>query len=357
VLELDPASHGYAEAPAEQFIDAAVDRLKTLPGVVSAAAMNRVPFYVGFPERLEISTDGTSCAMVDCPTAGTYFVGRDYFRTMNIPLQEGREPVVSPGDVDSAVISATMARRFWPSSDPVGQSITIGPAEARGPAETGPRGWGRRVQIVGVAADIVHRAVGERPEPYIYLPLDQSAFAQPIAIVLRTSGDPAPLLSVVSEQVRAMDPSLPLYRLRTMKQRLDARQQAGRLIISRFFSICGSLALFLSVVGLVGSISYSAGQRSREFGIRAALGSAPTDLAALVVSGALRMAGPGVAIGLVAALLISWVIAGSVTGLDLDSPIVFVIVGLVQFTIAIAAAAIPGRRAGRANALSALRAE
>ncbi|HLG59699.1 MAG TPA: ADOP family duplicated permease [Vicinamibacterales bacterium] len=344
VLEIDPASHGYGEPSAQQFASDAIARLGALPGVVSATITDRVPFYIGFPMRLQVSVDGRSCVLDECPTAGSYRVGPDYLRTMNIPLRSGRELDGTQADAQSAVVSDTMARRFWPGGNPLGQWLTFGTD-------------GRRVQVVGVAADVIHRAVTERPEPYVYLPFDQPAFALPVTIVLRTVDDPEPLLRTVSEQMRAMDTSLPIYRLRTMRQRLEAAQQSRTMIIVKFFGICGGLALFLSVVGLAGTVSYSVGQRTREFGIRAAIGAAPAGLVKLVVGGALRMAGPGIAVGLFAALLLTWLIAGSLSGLDLDSPLTFAMVGLLQLTIAVAAAAIPGRRASRADPLVALRAE
>jgi predicted permease len=344
VLEIDPAAHGYAEPAAQRFVADAADRLGALPGVVSVTVMDRVPFYVGFPERLEVSIDGRSCAREECPTAGSYRIGRDYFATMNIPLRSGRELDDSSADERFVVISETMARRFWPGTDAVGQSLTVGADQ-------------RRVEVVGVAADVTHRAVGEQPEPYLYFPIDQSAYANPVSLVLRTAGSSEPFLRAVSETMRAMDPSLPIYRLRTMQQRLEARQQAGTLIIVKFFGICGGLALFLSIVGLAGTIAYSVKQRSREFGIRAALGSAPADLRRLVARGAFQMAAPGVAAGLFGALLLAWLIEGTLTGLDLDSPMMFAAVGVLQLAVAMAAAAVPAFRASRANALDALRVE
>jgi predicted permease len=343
VLEIDPASFGYSEAATERFVDDAVSRLAALPAVVNATVTDRVPFYVGFPARLDVSVEGVPCAPGNCPTAGSYHVGPDYFRTMNIPLR-GRELDGSPQDGGSVVISETMARRFWPSGDALGQRFMLGPER-------------RQVQVVGVAADVLHRAVGERPEPYVYVPFDQAAFGRPVSIVLRTLTTPEPVLSAVSAQLRALDPSLPIYRLRTMAQRLKERQQAGALIVARFFGICGGLALFLAVVGLSGTLAYVAGQRRREFGIRAAVGASPGDLGRIVVGSALRMAGPGIVAGLVAALLLSWLMRGSLSGLDIDSPMTFVVVGLLQLTIAVAAAAVPGLRASRANALAVLRAE
>jgi predicted permease len=344
VLEIDPASHGYSEPAAERFVTDAIARLRALPGAVSATVMDRVPFYIGFPKRLEVSVDGRSCAIETCPTAARYHVGPEYFRTMNIPLRRGRGLDGSQVDAQSAVVSETMARAFWPSGDPVGQWVSLG-ADAR------------RVQVVGVAADVIHRVVSERPEPYVYLPFEQAGYAEQVAIVLRTVGDPEPLLRTVSDQIRVMDPSLPVRQLRTMRQRIDAREQAGHLIIVKFFGICGGLALFLSIVGLTGTVSYSVGQRVREFGIRAAIGAAPADQARLVFIGALQMAAPGIAVGLFGALLLSWLIGSWARGIDFDSPMMYASVGLLQLTIAIAAAAIPGRRAARANPLAALRAE
>jgi hypothetical protein len=344
VLEIDPASHGYGDASAQRFVADAVRRLTALPGVVSASFTDRVPFYVGFPARVEVSVDGRSCALEDCPTAATYRVGPGYFRTMNISVTAGRDLETSAGDGQSAVISETAARAFWPSRDPLGQWLTIG-------AE------GRRVQIVGVAGEVIHRVVGERREPYIYLPYDQTSFDQPVAILIRTTADPQSLLQPVAEQIRAMDANLPIYRLRTMEQRIEARQQAGNLTIVKFFETCATLALFLSIVGLAGTVSYSVRQRHREFGIRAAIGAAPFDQARLVVVGALWMAGPGIAAGLFAALLCTWFIAGRASGLHLDSPMMFAVVGLIQVTIAIVAASIAGRRASSANPGSVLRAD
>jgi len=344
VLELDPGSYGYTESATQRFVTDAVTAFRALPGVVSAAAMDRVPFYVGFPTRVEVSVDGRSCALEDCPTVGGYHVGRDYFRTMNIPLTSGRELDDSPADANAVVISETMAQRFWPSVNAVGQYLALGPD-------------GDRVQVVGVAADIKHRSVTEQPEPYVYRPFDQAAFAQPVSIVLRTAADPAPLLQAVSDRVRAMDASLPIARLRTMGQRIAARQQSGTLLVARFFGVCSGLALFLSIVGLVGVVTYSVGQRSRELGIRAALGAAPGDLRRLVAAGALRMAGSGIVIGLFGALLVSWLIAGTLSGVDLDSPMVFVAVGVVQFATALIAVAIPARVAASADPLVTLRAE
>jgi ABC-type antimicrobial peptide transport system permease subunit len=208
---------------------------------------------------------------------------------------------------------------------------------------------------VGVAADTVHRVVNERLEPYVYLPFEGTDYGNAVAVVLRTAGAPEPLMRTVSNQIRALDPALPVVQLRTMEERIAAREQSGNLIVVRFFGICGVLALFLSVVGLVGTVAYSVGQRVREFGVRAAIGASPGDQARLVLGSALKMAVPGIAIGLFGTLLLSWLIASQVRGIDFNSPLTYALVAVLQLAIATAAAAVPGRRASHANPLAALR--
>jgi predicted permease len=342
VVDIDPASHGYTEPAAQRLVSDLLSNLRDTPGVTSATVMDRVPFYVGFPTHVEVALDGRSCALETCPVAGRYHVGPAYFRTMGIPLRRGREFDGSSVDAQSVVISETMARSFWPGADPVGQWVTLG-TEAR------------RLQVVGVAADTVHRVVNERLEPYVYLPFEPADYGNALAVVLRTASEPEPLKRTVSSQIRALDPALPVVRLRTMHERIAAREQSGNLIVVRFFGICGALALFLSVVGLVGTVAYSVGQRVREFGVRAAIGASPGDQARLVLGSALKMAVPGIAIGLFGTLLLSWLIASRVRGIDFNSPLTYALVAMLQLAIATAAAAIPGRQASHADPLAALR--
>ncbi len=344
VLEIDPAAHGYSEPAAQRLVSDIAADLRETPGIASVTVMNRVPFYVGFPQHIEVAIDGRSCALETCPSAATYHVGPAYFRTMGIPIRRGREFESSSGDNQSVIISETMARSFWSGVDPVGQWVTLGTNV-------------RRVQIIGVAADTIHRAVTERPEPYVYLPFERDDYSNPTAVVLRTAGDPEPMLRTISDQVRAMDPNLPIMRLRTMQQRIAAGEQAGRLIVVRLFGVCGALALFLSIVGLTGTVTYSVRQRVREFGIRAAIGASPGDQARLVFGSALRMAVPGIAAGMFGTLLLSWLIGSRVRAVNFDSPVTYALVALLQLTVAIAAAAIPSRRASRADPLAALRTE
>jgi putative ABC transport system permease protein len=339
---LFPANHGYTPESAQRLVAGVVERVRSTPGVVAAAAADRVPFYIGFRWRMTASAGGT-CAPPDCPEVAGYRVGSGYFRAMNIALRRGREFDGSAADTQSAVISETLAGQFWPSRDPLGQSLTLG--------------TGRRVQVIGVAANVVHRGLGERPEPYIYLPLDADAFAAPVTVVVRTASNPAPLLPVVEAHIRAADRALPLMGLKTMAQHLDERARAGGRIVARFFLVCGGLGLFLALVGLAGSVSYSVRQRTRELGVRAAIGATPGDLGRLVIGSALRMSAAGIAIGLVAAFGLARILGSRLSGLDLDSPWMIALVGMALVAMAAGAAAVPALRASRTAPLAALRSE
>ena len=344
LIELDPAAHGFEGARAEQIVSEVQTSLRTLPGVSGAVVTDRLPFYVGFPARVEVSVDGTACAADNCPEVGTYHVGPGYFRALNIPLRRGRELESGPGDRSSVVISETMARRFAASGDLLGRWITVG-------AE------GRRLQVIGVAADVLHRGLRERPEPYLYLPIESSTFAAPVTVVIATDGPPEPVAARVRERIGGVAPDLPIRTLQTMRQRLDDRARRGEALIAQFFSTCGALALFLSAVGLGGTVWYAVEQRQREFGVRAAIGAEPAWLRRLVLRDGLTLALPGIVVGMLGGLGLLRIMASYASGIQIGGPLPYALAALLQLTIVLAASALPGRRAASADPLTTLRAD
>jgi predicted permease len=344
LLELDPAAHGFEGDQAARIVADVQTSLRAVPGVKDVTVADRLPFYVGVPARVEVSVDGASCAIQECPAVGSYRVGPAYFRTLGIPLRRGREFESRAAEADAVVISDTMARRFSASGDLLDRWIAVGRE-------------GRRVQVIGVAADVLHRGLKERPEPYLYLPIDAAAFEAPVTVVMATEQPPDALLAPVRERVHAVDRGLPIRSLQTMSQRLDDRARRGEAMIARFFGTCGALALFLSVVGLGGSVSYAVEQRRREFGVRAAIGAEPGMLRRLVLRDGLALALPGIAVGLIGAVGMMRVIGSWLSGIDTGGPGPYVVAALLQLLIVLGAAAIPGRRAARANPLAVLRAD
>jgi ABC-type antimicrobial peptide transport system permease subunit len=320
------------------------DRLRSTPGISDVSITDRIPFYVGFPERVEFTLDGRSCAIEECPTAGSYRVGPGYFRTLDIPIERGREFDDRVSDADVVVISETMARQLSPSGDVLGRRIAFGQD-------------GRRMEVIGVAADVLHRTLRDQPTPYVYFPLDDRMFEGNAMLVARTERDPQLLTATAREHLRAVDPRLPPTSMQTMAQRLDDRARRNEVNVSKFFLALGGLAVFLAAVGLTGTVSYSVGQRTREFGVRAAIGATPASLRRLVFRDGLGLALPGVAIGLLGAFVLLRIIGSALRGVDLVTPIPYLVVGLFQVSLTLGVCALPGRRASRTNPLAALRAE
>jgi predicted permease len=344
VVEIKPADYGYSSARTKAFVENLLERVRGIAGVEHASAADRIPFYVGFPRVSPVATAGTDCAVADCRSAFVYAVGTDHFKTLGVALRAGRDftsAEIQAGE--GAIVSQTMAARLWPGRNPVGESIQEGKD-------------GRHLVVIGVAADIVHRTLNETPGEYLYRPLREVDYLDSLTIIARTSGDAGALAASVQEQVRALDPALPPGTAKTMTQRMElplwpVRTAAG------LFSICAALALVLATVGLFVTTYLAVGQRTREFGIRAALGATPRRVMTLVLRDGVRLALVGLVLGLAGAALASRAASSVVLRLDAaDWPAYIVTAGL-QTAVALVACLLPAHRATTVDPVVALRAE
>ena len=344
VLEIKPSEYGYDAARTHALIDQLLERLRARPSVQSAAAADRVPFYVGFPRIARVAAAGTGCAGAECTPVFVYAVGADHFNALGVPLLAGRE--FTRHDVqagDAVVVSERLAARLWPAGSAVGETV-------RDVADERP------LQVVGVAADIMHRSFNEPPGEYLYRPLRGNDYADAVSIIVRARGPMAAAASEIQESIRAIDPMLPPGTIKTMAQRMEmplwpVRAAAG------LFGICGSLALVLATVGLFGTTYLAVGQRTREFGIRAALGATRRRVMGQVLGEGLRLAVPGLLIGLGAAAVAGRATASLLARVDPSAPSTYVAIALVQLTVTLAACALPAYRATRADPVVALRSE
>lgn len=341
LMEVAPSSHGHTAASARRMVDQLRERLAGTPGVRQVAVANRFSFYVGFPDTVEFTSDGRSCAREECPTAGSYRVGPGYFAALGIPIRRGREFNVLGADAGAVIISEAMARQLGPR-DPIGRRIAVGEE-------------GRRMEIVGVAADVLHRTLRDSATPYVYLPLEEATFSGPVTLIAATTSDPAPLLPVARAHLGVVDPRVPAAALQTMAQRLDDRARRNEATIAKFFLILGGLAIGLAAVGLSATVSYAVGQRTREFGVRSAVGASPSDLRRLVLRDGLLLALPGVLVGLLGGWALLRAMGGIARALDLTNPVPMMAVALFQIALTLAVSAIPGRRAAAISPLAALR--
>ena len=345
VLELNPTAFGYDQTRSQRFFDALVDRLRQVPGIEQAALADRAPFSVGFPKNVDVSVRGEDCAQTKCRSAIEFGISPGHFAALALPLISGREMTEQEylTGAPVAVIGTAMAAELWPGSDATGRWIRAGVK-------------GRLVQVIGVAADVKEMYSNRAARWYLYRPLQAGEFRDRIAVIVRTAEDPATLIPVVQEQVRALDPALPAGSIGTTRERMKlplwpARTAAG------FLSVCGALALVLATVGLFGVTYYTVSQRTREFGIRVALGARPANVMTLVMKEGLALSGTGVVFGIAGALLTVRLISTMLIGLGAADPPTYFAAGVLQIAVATAACILPAVRAMRADPMVALRQE
>jgi predicted permease len=342
VLTLDLATQGYTPARAELAVGETVQRLRALSGITHAAATTRLPFAVGFPRQIEVAATSQPCTAGGCQQVTTYGVGPAYFAAMDIALLEGRElDGVRATDV---VVNETFASRWFPDASAVGQIVRLGSA-------------GTPHEIVGVARDTMGRGfIGSAAAPILYLPLREQDYQSSITIVARTAALPAPLVPAVRETLHALDPNLAPESVTTMGTMLELPRWPMRSA-SKFFGACGLLALLLAAIGLAGVMAHAVGRRTREFGVRLAVGASRRQLLTDVVSSGLAIVAPGLVLGLALGGLAAHLIRVAIVGVSIADPSTYLAVALVQALVALAACLAPALRAANVDPMVALRAE
>jgi putative ABC transport system permease protein len=319
-----------------------LDRLETLPGVESAGAVNRLPLS-GLPGFGTYSIEG---AEGDLGSRSAIFsqASPGYFRALRIRLLQGRlfEPSDDERSAPVAVVSESLARREFPAGA-IGRRVRTGGAASQDP-------W---LTIVGVVGDVRSDALDTSPRPQLYRCLYQSSNLG-AALVLRGKSDPATMGSALAREVRAVDPNLPVFGVRTMEEILGAAL-ADRKFAMTVLAIFAGLALVLSAIGVYGVMAYATEQRSREIGIRVALGAAPGDVLSLVLRQGMRLTLSGVAVGLLASLAATRGLRALLFDVSARDPAVFASIALLLSIVALAACALPARRAARLDPIAALR--
>jgi putative ABC transport system permease protein len=325
-------------------------RVEALPGVKSAAVTTNLPLY---PQgnSISFSIEGRpDPATGRKPTVVTRVISPRYFDTMGIQLLQGR-PLTEQDRADTpsvAVLSETMARRFWPDGDALGKRITPGRADS-----TDPSDW---ITVVGVVKDVRQFELDAEPKPQMYLSYEQAGFFEPNDLVVSTDAEPLSLAPAVRKAVWEVDKDQPVSNVRTMEDILSgsiARQRFSMLLLGVF----AGLALILAAVGIYGVISYSVAQRTREIGLRMALGAQRSDVVKMVVGQGLKLVLIGVAFGLAAAFVLTRVMSSLLFGVSATDPVTFIIISLVLIGVALLASFIPARSATKVDPMIALRAE
>ena len=350
-----------AYARAARFFEDVVAQLRSVPGVAAVGAVSSLPL-IG-------DVWGKSATLYDRPLPQTVrelpviqyiVVAGDYFQALGIPILSGRAftPADARPSAKVAIISREMARRYWKDGDPVGKVISVNPPIQLVPRGTVPDDYKPDLlTVIGVAGDVHYAALRTPPSPVVYAPFAQGSEGMTTMFVaVRALEDPLALVSAIRERVRHVDPDIPVSNVQTMEARVSASVAQPRLQTIVLGTFAG-LALLLAAVGVYGVMSYAARQRTREIGIRMALGAGGREILTLLLGKGVAMVAVGVAAGLLGAAALTRALRSLLYGVSATDPLVFAGITAVLAAVALLAALVPARRATRLDPVLALREE
>ncbi|HJQ25163.1 MAG TPA: ABC transporter permease [Blastocatellia bacterium] len=348
-LRLTVSGTAYAEASRRMmFYQQLWERLRRLPGVEAVGGASTVPLSGG------IGWGGITIEGYDPAAAGQDFIQSDfriasvgYFETMQIPLIGGRffgeqDKKDSPPVV---IVDENMARTYWPGADAVGKRLKMGGANSKAP-------W---MTVVGVVGNVKQYALDTNSRVALYVPHEQAQSSY-MYVALRTTGDPRSLTAAITDEARAIDANVPIFDVKTMRERLSeslARRRFAMVALGLFALV----AVLLAGVGIYGVMAYTVTQRTREIGIRMALGAPTRGVLRLIVGQGMALAGVGVALGLTGAFAATRLMASLLFGVGATDLLTFIAIPLVLTGVALAACFVPARRAIRVDPMVALRYE
>jgi predicted permease len=323
-----------------EFVRQSLQRIETLPGVKAAAATINLPLIGTWGMGYRIEGQPNPSQQI----ADNANISPNYFRTMAIPVLQGRD--FSEQDTNSSsqviIISEAFARKHFLNENPLGQQILAG---------------GVKRQIIGVVGDVRPRGLELEIKPQIYLPYAQKPTPSPfLTFTIRTEQEPLALAGAVEKEIRNLDKDLPLANIRTMEQ-IVSESLAQRRLTMLLLGIFAVTAVVLAAIGIYGVLSYSVTRQTHELGIRMALGAQQHDVLAMIMRQGMKQALLGVVLGLFGAVWLTNILKSLLFDVRTTDPLTFVLVALLLVIVALMACYIPARRATRVNPLQALRHE
>jgi predicted permease len=345
MMAIDPRLHGYTADRTIQLLTELRRRVAALPGVTSAACTDVVPLSMG-GRRDEFLVEGQTEAARSAPHVDLYMVTPGYFETMGIPRVAGRDfGAESATGPKTAIVNEAFAQRVFNHESPLGRRV---------------RGGGVTYEIIGVVKNIKSRTLGENTSPVLFRSLAQSVDRDPsflgYSVLVRSTGDSTALAGAVRREIHALDPTLAIFNAETMEEHFRNALFLPRLA-GTLFGVFGAAGLLLAAVGLYGVMSYSVSRRTREIGIRLALGAQTGRVQGLVIRQGMLLTSIALALGLAIALAVAKLSTAILYGVRPRDLVTFTCVPLFLAAVAFLACWIPSRRAARVDPLTALRYE
>jgi predicted permease len=346
----DLGLQGYTAERADAFLRELTTHASGLPGVESVSLTNQVPMsnrQIGADVALE-GDEGRIRSVGADGEMGVHLstIRENFFRTVGIPFVRGRDFTArdDAGAEPVVIVSESFARRAWPGEDPLGNRLSVNGV------------GGRYLTVVGVVREALVAGVNERTRPVVYLAQRQEPRTLDLTLLVRRSGDSRPLADPVRRSLRALDPHLPVYGVQTLAQYRSDRLDEIRLG-SRLLALFGALALLLATVGVYAVMAFSVSQRTREVGVRVALGALQQQVVRLFLGEGMRLTAVGIAIGLVLSAVVAKALSSAFFGITAGDAVTFGAVAALLSGVALAACWIPARRAAKVDPMRALRYE
>ena len=341
VLTIDAGSAGYSQAASQGFFDRLVERARRLPGVVAASPGFISPLSGDFAIT-GISVPGYQPRPGEPDSIAVNWIGTDYFKTLGTPLVAGRGFTEQDGRSNqAAIVNANASSHFWPHESPIGKHFILSGGDDR--------------EVVGIVGNVKSESLRQDAEPTVYVPFRQNRRPH-MTLHVRVAGETTPVIQALIRESRALDPNLPIFNPTTMAVQLNRTIALDRLM-AMLTALFALLAVVLASVGLYGVMAFAVGARTREIGIRVALGASQGRVLGLVMAESATLTSIGIALGVPAALSASRAVSSSLYGLSANDPLTYAFLVMALAGIALGAAWIPARRAARVDPMAALRYE
>ncbi|HSE41578.1 MAG TPA: ABC transporter permease [Acidobacteriota bacterium] len=339
----------YSDGRSNGFTRQLIEEVEGLPSIDSVAVASNLPF-AGYDSASIVTLDGTQPPQ--SKRIYRHLISPNYFATLKVPILNGRAftDADTEGAPETVIVSEQMARKFWPNENPVGKRIKFGQADSTNP-------W---ITVAGVAAEIKHRVLINDPmldpdDPDLYLPLAQRKELN-LFLLVRTYRDPAAMSASVRRTIQKLDRDIPIYEIATMDELLSDETAASRFN-AFLMSIFSGFALLLASIGLYGVLSYAITQRTREIGLRMALGAQRSNVFVMVLRQVIIWMALGLAAGLIGAMILSRVLTSQLYAVSPTDPATYAFLSLLLLAVAIVATCIPARRATKVDPIISLRYE